>query len=138
MANEISITSRLSATKDGTSVANATSAFTIDMTGTPMYQANPLITTAGALSVSPVDQGATDILDRYWLFIRNTESAHEVHVSLDGGSTYDFVVLPGESFGPVLVRHGRTLWAKAIVPAASPAEGTTIGSAVCEVIAVQS
>ena len=137
MANEISITARLSANKSSTAVANATTAFSVDMSGVQMYHANPEIGSAGALSVSPVSQAGTNMLHRYWLFLRNQADANEIHVSLDGGSTYDFVVLAGESFGPVLVRHGRTLWAKAIIPGSSPTEGTTEGTAVCEVVACE-
>ena len=137
MANEISITARLSASKSSTSVANATTAFTIDMAATNMYHANPTIGAAAALSLSPVSQGATNILDRYWLFLRNNASASEVWVSFDGGTIYSCAVLPGESFGPVLVRHGRSLFARAVLTVASPAEGTVDGSAECEVVAVE-
>jgi len=142
MANEITLTARLAASKSSTSVANATTSFSVDMNGAQMYHANPTITTAAALSVAPVSQAGTDMSHRYWLFIRNQESAHELHISFDGGSTYSCVVLAGESFGPVLVRHGRSLYAKAIDPAGGgvsfPTESTTIGSAVCEIVAVES
>lgn len=142
MANEITLTARLAASKSSTSVSNATSSFSVDMNGAQMYHANPTVTTAAALSVAPVSQGSTNMADRYWLFIRNQETADELHISFDGGTTYSCVVLPGESFGPVLVRHGRSLYAKAINPtgggAAYPTESTTAGSVVCEIVAVES
>ena len=122
MANEISITSRLSASKGGTSVANATTAFTIDMTGDQMYQANPSITTtAAALTCSPLDQTG-----RYWLFVRNQDATNEVWLSFNGGSTWPIVILPGESIGPILVAASMTLWADA-----------QVATCICEVVAVE-
>lgn len=122
MANEISITSKLAASKGGTSASNATQTFTIDMAGDQMYHANPSIsTTAGALSCSPVDQTA-----RYWLWIRNQDATNEVWISTDGGTTWPDVILPGESMGPRLIAAGRTLWADA--------QG---GACICEVVAVE-
>lgn len=122
MANEITVTAKLSANKGSTAVSNATSSFTIDMAGAQMYHANPEIsTTAAALSCSPVDQTA-----RYWLFVRNQDSTNEVWLSFNGGSTYPVIVLPGESFGPVLVAASQTLWADAQTAAC-----------ICEVVAVE-
>lgn len=122
MANEISITARLAASKGGTSASNATQTFSIDMAGDQVYHANPLIsTTAGALSCSPVDQTA-----RYWLFVRNQDATNEVLLSFNGGSTWPVVIPAGKSFGPVLVAASQTLWADAQVAAC-----------ICEVVACE-
>lgn len=122
MANEISLSSRLSASKGGTAVANGTTSFTVDMAGTNMYHANPNITTtAGALTLTPVDQTA-----RYWFWIRNQDSTNEVLLSTDGGTTWPLVVLPGECLGPILIAASQTLWADA-----------QTATCTCEVIAVE-
>lgn len=138
MANEITLSARLSASKSSTSVANSTTSFNVDMDGDQMYHANPSIGAAAALSVTPVSQAGTDMSNRYWLFIRNQDSTNEVHVSFDGGTIYSLVIPAGKAMGPILIRHGRSLYAKAIVPGTYPTESTTAGTAVCEVLAVES
>ena len=109
MANEITVTARLAATKDGTSASNATTSYSHDMAGDQVYHGNPLVTTtAGALSLSPVDSTA-----RYHLFIRNQDATNEVWISFNGGSTWPIVILPGKSMGPITVAASQTLWTDA-------------------------
>lgn len=122
MANEITVTAKLAASKGGTSASNATQSFNIDMAGSQVYHANPDITTTAALlSVSPVDSTA-----RYHLFIRNTDSTNEVLLSFNGGSTWPIVILPGKSMGPITVAASQTLWLDA-----------QIATCNCEVVAVE-
>jgi hypothetical protein len=122
MANEISITARVSASKSGTSVANATTAFTHDMTGDQMFLSNPSITTTAAL----VSLGTVDTTARYHLFMRNTDATNEVLVSFNGGSTFPLVILPGKSLGPITVAASQTLWLDA-----------QVASCIVEVVAVE-
>jgi hypothetical protein len=111
MADEISITAKLSVSKSGVSETNATSTFSHTMTGNQICHINPdITTTAGVVSLSPVDTTA-----RYHLFVRNLDVTNEVLLSFDGGTTWPFVVLPGKSFGPVTVTASRTFWADAQV-----------------------
>jgi hypothetical protein len=106
MASEITVTSKLAASKSSTSVANLTSSYTIDMAGAQMHHSNPVVSnTAAALSCTPVDQTA-----RYHLWIRNTDGTNEVLVSFNGGSTYPLVILPGKTMGPITVAASMTLW----------------------------
>jgi len=112
MAGLITITAKLSAKTAGdTLVDNNTYIFSHSMTGDQVYQSNPSITTtAGALSLSPVDQTA-----RYHLFIRNQDATNEVLLSFNGGSTWPIVILPGKSMGPITVAASQTLWLDAQV-----------------------
>ncbi len=122
MADEITLTAKLSATKGGSNVANITSSFTIDMAGDQMHHSTPAITTtAGALSCAPVDQTG-----RYWLLIRNQDATNEVWVSFNGGSTYPLVVLPGAEIGPLLIAASMTLWLDA-----------QTATCICEVVSVE-
>ena len=122
MANEISITARISASKAGTTAANATSAFTIDMAGDQVNHTNPLVTTTAALlSLGPVDTTA-----RYHLFMRNQDATNEVWVSFNGGTTFPVVILPGKSMGPITVAASQTLWLDA-----------QVASCIVEVVAVE-
>ena len=111
MANEITLTARLAASKSSTSVSNATTSFSIDMAGDQMFHSNPPITiTAGLVSLGTVDTAA-----RYHLFMRNQDATNEVLVSFNGGSTWPLVSLPGKSMGPVTVTASQTLWLDAQV-----------------------
>jgi len=122
MANEISITARLSASKSGTSAANATTGFTHDMTGDQMFLSNPAITITAAL----VSLGTVDTTARYHLFMRNTDATNEVLLSFNGGSTYPIVILPGKSMGPITVAASQTLWLDA-----------QVGTCIVEIVAVE-
>ena len=122
MANEITMTVRVQASKGGTSVVNGTTAFTEDMGGNQMYHANPEIsTTAAALTVGPVNQS-----NRYWLLVRNNDATNEVWLSLNNGSTYPIIVPPGMVAGPILIAAGQTLFADA-----------QVATCECEVVAIE-
>lgn len=122
MADEISITCKLAASKGSTAVSNLTQSYTVTMSGAQMHHTNPEITTtAAALSCAPVDQTG-----RYWLWIRNTDATNEVWLSFNGGSTFPVVILPTETMGPILLAASQTLWLDA-----------QTATCTCEVIAIE-
>lgn len=122
MANEITYTSKLAASKGSTSVSNLTQTFNIDMTGVQMFHANPDITTTAAL----LSCGPVDVTARYHLWIRNTDATNEVLLSFNGGSSWPVVILPGKTMGPITVTASQTLWLDA-----------QVATCTCEVIAVE-
>lgn len=122
MANEITFTAKLAASKSSVSVGSLLQSFQVDMTGSQMHHTDPEITTtAAALSCSPVDQTA-----RYHLWIRNVDETNEVLVSFNGGSTWPIVILPKMTMGPITVAASQTLWLDA-----------QVATCTCEVIAVE-
>lgn len=121
MADEITITAKLQASKLSAVVGNTGTAINADMSGDQMYHATPSIsTTAGALTLGPVNQS-----NGYWLFVRNTDATNDVWLSTDGGTTYGIVVAAGKSV-LLKVRAGMTLWADAQTAAC-----------ICEIVAVE-
>ena len=91
MANEISITAKLSVSKGGTTVTNATSTDSIDMTGTNMLTLVQNIGTSyEALVLTDIDTAAD-----YHVCLRNKDATNFVKVSFDAGSTYSLKLIPG-------------------------------------------
>lgn len=102
MANEISIIAKLTASKGGTTVTNATSSDSIDMAGTNMccYIQN-IGTTAEALTMTDINTGSA-----YRVLLRNKDDTNYVDISFDSGSTFPVQILPGEICGPIMRPSG--------------------------------
>lgn len=96
MAGEISIRASLSVSKGGTSVANATSTDSVDMSGTNMLTLVQNIGTSyEALTLTDIDTAS-----EYWVLLRNKDATNYVEVSFDAGSTFSLKMMPGELCGP--------------------------------------
>lgn len=136
MANEIVITSKIAATKGGSSVTNYTSSFNVDMasTATAKSQVDQIVGTAA----EAITTGDVSLTAHYWLWFCNHNETNSVNVEVhkDGSNmAVAGIMLPGESFGPV-----RAL-AQATVPFGSgyPCYKLAASASTClvEVIAVE-
>lgn len=99
MANEITISSRLSCSNGGTSVANATQSFSVDQVGSNKSMIDYDVTTSyTALPVGSVATGAV-----YFLQVYNASEVlnNTLMVSLNAGTTQHFAIPPGLSLGPM-------------------------------------
>ena len=101
MASEITIQAKLSASKGGSSVTNATSTKSADMaTGTNMVGD---VTTFAAATKTAIPMGSVDPANQFMVLMRNQDATNYVEVSTDDGVTYPYRMLAGETFGPVRV-----------------------------------
>ncbi len=110
MANEITITAKLSVSKGGTSVANATSTDSIDMAGTNMMTLVQSVGTS-AEAVGPLTD--IDTASSYFVLFRNKDSTNYVEVSFDAGGTYSLRMNAGELCGPFRVVAGEAIHLRA-------------------------
>lgn len=109
MANEISYTGKLSVSKGGTTVTNATSTDSIDMSGTSMLTVVQSIGTSyEALVLTDIDTAA-----KYFVILRNKDATNYVEVSFDAGSTYSLRMDPGELCGPLPMVAGEQIGCRA-------------------------
>jgi len=109
MANEISITAKLSVSKGGTTVTNVTSTDSIDMTGTSMLTVVQSIGTSyEALTLTDIDTAA-----RYFVMLRNKDATNYVEVSFDAGSTFSLRMDAGELCGPLPMVAGEQIGCRA-------------------------
>ena len=109
MANEISITATLSVSKGGTTVTNATSTDSIDMTGTNMLTLVQNIGTSyEALTLTDIDTAA-----KYFVMLRNKDATNYVEVSFDAGSTFSLRMDAGELCGPLPMVAGEQIGCRA-------------------------
>jgi hypothetical protein len=109
MANEISITAKLSVSKSGTTVTNATSTDSIDMTGTNMLTLVQSIGTSyEALTLTDIDTAA-----KYFVMLRNKDATNYVEVSFDAGSTFSLRMDAGELCGPLPMVAGEQIGCRA-------------------------
>lgn len=106
MANEISITAKIAATKNSVTVTNAVSTKTQTMSSTSTYLshiAQEVETSREAVSIGDVDiSNATGL--EYLLLLANRDSTNYVTVEVKtGASTYQTcgIIRPGEFWGPV-------------------------------------
>lgn len=102
MANEITITSKIAATKGGSSVTNYTSSFNVDMasTATTKSQVDQEVGT----SAEAIITGDVTLTDQHFLWFCNHDETNyvEVQVHKDGSNmAVAGVMRPGEPFGPV-------------------------------------
>lgn len=109
MANEISVTAKLSVSKGGTTVTNATSTDSIDMTGTNMLTLVQNIGTSyEALTLTDIDTAS-----KYFVLLRNKDATNYVEVSFDAGSTYSLRMDAGELCGPLPMVAGEQIGCRA-------------------------
>lgn len=109
MASEISITAKLSVSKGGTTVTNATSTDSIDMTGTNMLTLVQNIGTSyEALTLTDIDTAS-----KYFVMLRNKDATNYVEVSFDAGSTYSLRMDAGELCGPLPMVAGEQIGCRA-------------------------
>lgn len=105
MANEISITAKLSVSKGGTSVTNATSTDSIDMSGTNMLtNVQNVGTSYEAAVLTDIDTAAS-----YFVLARNKDATNYVEISFDAGSTYSLRMNAGEICGPMRLVAGEQI-----------------------------
>ena len=110
MSSEISITAKLSVSKGGTSVTNAISTDSIDMTGTNMIALVQNVGTS-AEAVGPLTD--VDTAASYFLLLRNKDATNYVEVSFDAGSTYSLRMNAGELCGPFRLVAGEAVHLRA-------------------------
>jgi hypothetical protein len=109
MANEISITAKLSVSKSGTTVTNATSTDSINMTGTNMLTLVQNVGTSyEALTLTDIDTAS-----KYFVMLRNKDATNYVEVSFDAGSTYSLRMDAGELCGPLPMVAGEQIGCRA-------------------------
>lgn len=106
MANEITITSKLQATKGGVNIANATISTTVTMatTAEDMVLQTQTISHSAVEKVALGDVDGSNAGDEYWLKLRNMDDTNSCVVKVrTGAATYQQVGLmrPGEPWGPV-------------------------------------
>jgi hypothetical protein len=107
MADEISITSKLLASKGGVQVTQLTTTDSVDMAGADLVHQ----TQSAATSETALDVGGCDITNAtgnsYWVKLRNLDSTNfvTVKVKYTAGPLYWPVGLmyPGQMWGPVLM-----------------------------------
>jgi hypothetical protein len=99
MANEISLTCKATVSKGGTTITNATSTKSVDMSGTGMFHAN-MIMHATAGSFEQLDTQFTDVSSaaEYWVLARNMDTAAVVLLACTGAVTYPIASIPPGSF----------------------------------------
>jgi len=101
MASEISWTAKITASKGGSTVTNATSTKSSDMTtGTNMVGD---VTTFAAGTKTAIPVGSVDPAKEFVVLLRNQHTTDYVEVTSDDGTSYPYRIYPGEFFGPVRV-----------------------------------
>ena len=118
MANEITVTSKLSASKGGSTVTNATSVGSVTMT-----TGNNMVgdTYDFALATkTPIPMGTVAPAQQYWVNLRNQNalSTDYVKVTFDDGATYPLYLYGGETCGPFRVAASTVVKAYAVTLAA--------------------
>jgi len=106
MANEITITSKIAATKAGVSIANATYIVpqTMSTTADDMVLQTQTISFAAEEKVALGDVNGASTGDEYFIRLRNMDDTNNCAVKVrTGAATYQQVGLmrPGETWGPV-------------------------------------
>jgi len=117
MASEISWTAKITASKGGSTVTNATSTKSSDMTtGTNMVGD---VTTFAAATKTAIPVGSVDPANQFVVLLRNqnTVATDYVEVTSDDGATYPYRIYSGEFFGPVRVAAGIVIKVRASVAA---------------------
>lgn len=119
MANEISIIAKLTASKGGSSVTNATSTKSVDMTGANMV--SDVLTLAIATQTLVPVTGVVDTTANYHLLIYSAAANTnyiEVYTDLDAYAAPLSRIYPGQFFFPGLMVGGVDIKLKAITTTA--------------------
>lgn len=101
MASEIAWTAKLTVSKGGSTVTNATSTKLSDMTTGTNMVGDVITFAAGTKTAIPV--GSVDPANQFVVLLRNQNTTDYVEVTTDDGATYPFRIYPGEFFGPARV-----------------------------------
>jgi len=117
MANEITLTARLSASKGGGSVANSLYSFSVDMAGSNMYHSMQEIDgDTPTEAAKALDLGDVNTANDYWLLVRNMDATYDVLLALDSTHTTfakQFAVIPPrKAVGPICIPGGATVYAR--------------------------
>ena len=115
MANEIALICKATVTNTGTTITNATSTKSLNMTGLNMFHSVLNVTT----SLAQIETSFTgvDVASNYWCLFRNQDTASAITVYLTNATTYPVTVIPVGSLALVQCVGGKSLWA---VAASSP------------------
>lgn len=104
MANEISLTFKLSGSKGGTTVTNVSSTKTQSMSSTAVVLANVVQEVGTSREEIDIATIGVDTTDEYMVLLRNMDATNYVIVELEYSSS-NYVVAgrmrPGEAWGPV-------------------------------------
>jgi hypothetical protein len=111
MANEISLTCKATISKTGTTITNATSTKTLDMTGLNMFHAVLNVTTTQT-QIETTFTGIS-VAGNYWLLARNQDTANAITLYLTSATTYPITVIPPGSFALVQCVGGKSVYALA-------------------------
>lgn len=108
MANEIALTCKATVSKTGTTITNATSTKTLDMTGLNMFHAVINVTT----SLAQLETSFTGITvaSNYWVLVRNQDTAYAITLYLTNATTYPITVIPPGSFALFQCVGGKSIW----------------------------
>jgi hypothetical protein len=111
MANEIALTCKATVSKTGTTITNATSTKTLDMTGLNMFHAVINVTT----SLAQLETSFTGITvaSNYWVLARNQDTTAAITLYLTNASTYPITVIPPGSFALVQCVGGKSIYGQA-------------------------
>ena len=111
MASEISLTCKATVSKTGTTITNATSTKSLDMTGTNMFHSVLNITTT-RVQIETSFTGVS-VAANYWVLVRNqdTTAANSITLYLTDATTYPITVVPIGSMALVQCVGGKSIWA---------------------------
>jgi hypothetical protein len=121
MANEITLSSGLTASKGGLNVSPATTSKTLDMSGSNMNDGSTAAVTA---SWTAIEMGSLTTGADYWAHLYNLDATNFATVSLNASTTHG-VIPPAAFWGPCKIPSGVTVSVKADTAA------LTIGTVVC-------
>jgi len=114
MANEISISSKLYASKGGAAIGSHTNTSTITMTGTYMAEWTQAIGTSQEAIATPTDVTSTPSASDYYLEIKSLEATggNYVQIALDTGITQIMCKLYPQTFFQTIVPASVAIYAK--------------------------
>ena len=109
MANEISIICKATVSKSGTTITNATSTKTLDMTGDNMFHA--IINFSGTTR-ERLDTQFTDIdtTANYNVLVRNRHATEVITLYSTDATDYPITTVPGGSLSLFCVVGGKAVW----------------------------
>lgn len=118
MANEITVTAKLSASKGGSSVTNATSVGNVTMTTGNNMVGDVYDFALATKTAIPV--GTVAPASQFWVLLRNQNalSTDYVKVTFDDGATYPLIMFGGETCGPFRVEASKVVKVYAVTLAA--------------------
>ncbi len=115
MANEISMSSKITANKGGAAIGTHTNTATLTMTGTYMAEWTQAIGTSQEAIATPTDVTSTPSATDYYIEIKSLEAigGNYVQIALDTGITQIFCKLYPQTLFQTTVPASVVLYAKA-------------------------